>query len=116
VVIGILGVGVSVLLWQRMLEKSAVELERRTQSTAGALSALAEAHINGEYEAFRQPAELSAEFPAGAIPWRHEVETFLKERRGFLVVARTQPPAANDIAATSQGQTILREVPPKAID
>ena len=116
VVIGILGAGVSVLLWQRMLEKSAVEVERRTQSIASALSALAEAHVNGEYEAFRQRAELWADSPAGATSWRREAETFLKEHPGFLVVVRIQPPAANDIAATPQGQAILQTVPPKAID
>jgi signal transduction histidine kinase len=117
-VIGLLGVGVSLLLWQRMQENSAIELERRAQWFASALSSLVESRINGEYEVFHRRAELWLAFRGeqGATPWQREAETFLKEHPGFLAVVRVQPPAPNDIAASSEGQEVLQEVTPKPLD
>jgi hypothetical protein len=61
VVIGLLGLGVSLLLWQRIRDQSAIEVERLTQSLASTLALLVESRVNAEYEAFRHRAELWSE-------------------------------------------------------
>ncbi len=126
-VIFALGAGVSVLLWQKTRADAALEIERHTQDFASRIAGVLEARINGELEALRRRAELwSAPIEAGPPPriaepkgaaakWKREAELFLDDHPGFRALVRMRPGTANEIAASPDGEAILREVAPQLV-
>lgn len=113
-VILVLGSALSLLLWTTLSRNRELEVERQTQWYATAIGDVVEAEFERLVVSARRRAQLWAvgAFVSNEETWRKDVDIFLAENPGLLAVLRAD--SNWEMAGTTEGKQILREVLPEA--
>jgi signal transduction histidine kinase len=113
-VILVLGSALSLLLWTTLSRNRELEIERQTQWYATAIGDVLEADVERLVVSTRRRAQLWATgaFSTDEETWREDVEIFLSENPGVMAVLRAD--SNWEMAGTSEGKQVLREVLPEA--
>lgn len=110
----VLGASLTFLIWQNLSRNEQYLRELETQRYASALSREIEARIAHLDDSLRRRAQkwTMSSYAADPESWRADVDIVIAENPEILAVLRADP--SWEIAGTTEGRQILREVLPEA--
>jgi signal transduction histidine kinase len=113
-VILVLGASLSLVIWQNVSRRGEVEIERETQGNATVLRDVLEAELDRLDGMVRRRAQIWAAsgFVSDPVAWRESAGVMFAENPAILAVMRGDMPL--EIAGSTEGQQLLREVLPEA--
>jgi signal transduction histidine kinase len=116
-VILVLGACLSLLVWQILSKQWEVEIQRQTQWHASSLGDVLETEFDQLDGLLHRRARIwvtSSDYTdsSGSASWRDDVDILLAENPAILALLRTN--AHEEIAGSTDGEKILREVLPEA--
>jgi len=97
-----------------MLVKSErAKVEHSTEAASQRIAGLIEDRITGSYQSLRGLVEIWTRFgPPPNADWEAQAEHFLADHPGYQAITRLHPVLGNNIAATTGGRALLRDVAP----
>lgn len=110
-VVLVLGLLVTGLLWYLLDERQEIEIERKTEEAARAISGSIDGFMGAELEALRRRHALwEAGKTPGSNEWYREAFAFLGDHPAFVALARQKGGEPTDIAGSAVALLRVREV------